>query len=83
MQLWKQRRNILRDLWRRLRTEDRRTLFRVCISQTGPNDLDPQPICRRTATFPAPTPGYPYALRDRHASELIGQSRLSDSRLAT
>jgi hypothetical protein len=82
MQLWKKLRNILRDLWRRLRTEHRCALFRVCVSETGAKDLDPRPICRRAAALPAPTPGYPYAMFDRDAPELIGQPRFADSRLA-
>ena len=72
----------MRDLRRRLRIEDRCALVGVGVAQTGAKDLDPRPICRGAAILPAPTPGYPYALRDRHAPELIGQPRFADSRLA-
>jgi hypothetical protein len=82
MQLWKKLRNILRDLRSRLRAENHRALLGVSVGEAGAQDLDPRPICRRAAPLPAPTPGYPYGLRDRQASELISQPGLADSRLA-
>jgi len=81
-QLGKKVGDILRDLRRRLRTENRRALFGVGVAQTTANDLDPRPICGRAATLPAPPPGNPHALRDRDPAELISQPRLADSRLA-
>src|SRR5262249_46212653 len=81
-QLGKQLRDIRNDLGRRLRAENRCTLFGVGVAKARAKDLDPRPIGGCAATLPAPTPSHAYALRDSRTSELIREPGLADSRLA-
>ena len=50
-------------------------------TQNSAQNLDPRPICRRTAGFPAPTPVRAHPARACEVGDLLGEPALADARL--